>query len=53
MCKKDVIKILVGSLNQAGMKVADYLKNRGTMLRSQTTIHWRYSLRCLKANLIF
>lgn len=26
MCKKDVIKILVGSLNQAGMKVADYLK---------------------------
>ena len=25
MCKKDVIKILVGSLNQAGMKVAEYL----------------------------
>lgn len=29
MCKKDVIKILVGSLNQAGMKVADYLKKQG------------------------
>ena len=28
MCKKDVIKILVGSLNQAGMKVADYLKKQ-------------------------
>ena len=53
MCKKDVIKILVGSLNQTGMKVADYLKKQGTMLRSQTTTHWRYSLRCLKANLIF
>lgn len=53
MCKKDVIKILVGSLNQAGMKVADYLKKQGYNVRSQTTIHWRYSLRCLKANLIF
>lgn len=29
MCKKDVINILVGSLNQAGMKVADYLKAQG------------------------
>lgn len=29
MCKKDVIKILVGSLNQTGMKVADYLKKQG------------------------
>ena len=52
MCKKDVIKILVGSLNQAGMKVADYLKKQGYNV-AQTTIHWRYSLRCLKANLIF
>ncbi len=29
MCKNDVIKILVGSLNQAGIKVADYLKAQG------------------------
>lgn len=29
MCKKDVIKILVASLNQAGMKVAEYLKAQG------------------------
>lgn len=29
MCKNDVIKILVGSLNQSGMKVAEYLKTQG------------------------
>ena len=37
MCKKDVIKILVGSLNQAGMKVADYLKKQGYNVRLQST----------------
>lgn len=40
MCKKDVIKILVGSLNQTGMKVADYLKKTGVQccsVRLQST----------------
>lgn len=40
MCKKDVIKILIGSLNQAGMKVADYLKKQGVQccaVRLQST----------------
>ena len=36
MCKKDVIKILVGSLNQTGMKVADYLKKQGYSVAQST-----------------
>lgn len=53
MCKKDVIKILVGSLNQAGMKVADYLKKQGYNVAQSDYNPLGYSLRCLKANLIF